>query len=87
MGQSLPDNGKGTRRSSSTEPVSSAIDMKISQVAEKYHNPDPLLRLIGLTNEATVIVEGQKVPTLIDSGAQLSTMSEAFGSGSKTTNP
>ena len=52
--------------------------MKISQVAEKYHNPDPLLRLIGLANEATVIVEGQKLPALIDSGAQLSTMSEAL---------
>ena len=52
--------------------------MKISQVAEKYHNPDPLLRLIGPANEATVIVEGQKFPALIDSGAQLSTMSEAL---------
>ena len=52
--------------------------MKILQVAEKYHNPDPLLRLIGPANEATVIVEGQKFPALIDSGAQLSTMSEAL---------
>ena len=78
MEQSLPDDGKGTRRSSSTEPISSTIDMKISQVAEKYHNPDPLLRLIAPANEATVIVEGQKFPALIDSGAQLSTMSEAL---------
>ena len=52
--------------------------MKISQVAERYHNPDLLLRLIGLANEATVIVEGQKLLALIDSGAQLSTMSEAL---------
>ena len=50
--------------------------MKISQVAERYHNPDPLLRLIGLANEATIIVEGQEFPALIDSGAQLSTMLE-----------
>ena len=77
-GQSLLDDEKGTRRFSSTEPVSSTIDMKISQVAEKYHNPDPLLRLIGPANKATVIVEGQKFPALIDSGAQLSTMSEAL---------
>ena len=47
-------------------------------MSEKYHNPDPLLRLIGPANEATVIVEGQKFPALIDSGAQLSTMSEAL---------
>ena len=77
-GQSLPNNGKETGRFSSIEPVSSTIDMKISQVAEKYHNHDPLLRLIGPAKEATVIVEGQKFPALIDSGAQLSTMSEAL---------
>ena len=52
--------------------------MKISQVAEKYHNPDPLVRLIGLANEAVIIVEGQEFPALIDSGAQLSTMLEAL---------
>ena len=52
--------------------------MKISQVTEKYHNPDPLLRLIGLANEAIIIVEGQEFPALIDSGAQLLTMSEAL---------
>ena len=33
-GQSLPDNGKETRRFSSTELISSTIDMKISPVAE-----------------------------------------------------
>ena len=44
--------------------------MKISQVAKKYHNPDPLLRLIG--------PEGQEFKALIDSGAQLSTISESL---------
>ena len=78
MGQSLPDDRQETRQSPSPEPISSTIDMKISQVAERYHNPDPLLRLIGPANEAVIIVEGQEFPALIDSGAQLSTMSEAF---------
>ena len=50
--------------------------MQISQVVQKYHNLDPLLRLIDLANEATIIVEGQQFLALIDSGAQLSTMSE-----------
>ena len=50
--------------------------MKISQVVKKYHNLDPLLRLIGPANEATIIVEGQRFQALINSGAQLSTMSE-----------
>ena len=51
--------------------------MQISQVVQRYHNPDPLLRLVGPVNEATVIVEGQRFLALIDSGTQLSTMSES----------
>ena len=52
--------------------------MKISQVADIYHNPDPLSRLIGPGNEANVVVEAQEFTALIDSGAQLSTMSESL---------
>ena len=52
--------------------------MQISQVVQKYHNLNPLLRLIGLANEATEIVEGQRFLALIDSGAQLSTTSESL---------
>ena len=43
-----------------------------------YHNPDPLYRLIGEHNEATVIVENQEVKGLIDSGAQVSSISDRF---------
>ena len=78
MGTSLPINGKETRRSSSQQPVSSTIDMKVSQVVNRYHNPDPLLRLKGPANKATIIVEGQKFPALIDSGAQLSMILESL---------
>ena len=78
MGQSLTDDQQETRQSPSPEPISSAIDMKVSQVTEKYHNPDPLVRLIGPANEAVILVEGQEFPALIDSRAQLSTMSEAL---------
>ena len=77
-GTSLPTNGQEIRRSSSQQPVSSTIYMKVSQVVNRYHNPDPLLRLIGPANEATIIVEGQKFPALIASGAQLSTMLESL---------
>ena len=77
-GQSLPDHGSETRRSPSAEPITSKIDMKSSQVADKYPNPDPLVRLIGLANEATVVIEGQEFKALIDSGAQLSTISESL---------
>ena len=78
MGQSLPDDRQETRWSPSSEPISSAIDVKVSQITEKYHNPDPLVRLIGLANEAVILVEGQEFPALIDSRAQLLTMSEAL---------
>ena len=60
--------------SCSTEPIIT----KASQLAQRYHNPDPLLRLIGPSNEATVIVDGHEYPTLIDSGAQLTQMSLAL---------
>ena len=78
MGQSLRDHGSETRRSPSAEPITLKIDMKSSQVADKYHNPDPLLRLIGPANEATVVIEGQEFKALIDSGAQLSTISKSL---------
>ena len=44
----------------------------------KYHNPDPLCRLIGPKNEIEVIVNNEQVTALVDSGAQLSAVSMAF---------
>ena len=78
MGASLPERGQAIRESSSQQPISSAIGMHISRVVQKYHNPDPLLRLIGLANEATIMIEGQQFLALVDNGAQLSTMSESL---------
>ena len=40
--------------------------------SEKYLNPDPLARLIGEANEATVKLENQKFEALIDSGSMVS---------------
>ena len=50
--------------------------MHISREGQRYHNPDPLLQLIDPANEATIIIEGQQFLAFIDSGAQLSMMSE-----------
>ena len=44
----------------------------------KYHNPDPLCRLIGPKNEVEVIVNNEQVTALVDSGAQISAVSMAF---------
>ena len=44
-------------------------------MADRYHNPDPLIQLIGPVNESTVILEGKEYPALLDSGAQPSGIS------------
>ena len=44
----------------------------------KYHNPDPLCRLIRPKNEVEVVVNIEQVTALVDSGAQISAVSMAF---------
>ena len=44
----------------------------------EYHNPDPLVRLIGEANEAPAIVEGIPITSLVDSGACMSSMVKSF---------
>ena len=48
---------------------------KILKQNNLYHNPDPLLRLIGEVSESIVMVEGQEARALLDSGSQLSAIS------------
>ena len=45
-------------------------------LGDLYHNPDPLVCLIGESNETDVIVENAKVKGLVDSGAQISSISD-----------
>ena len=45
---------------------------------DAYYNPNPLHRLIGKANESDVIVEGQTMKALIDSWAQISTISSSM---------
>ena len=44
---------------------------KILKQNNLYHNPDPLFWLVGVANESTVMVEGQKARALLDFGSQL----------------
>ena len=44
----------------------------------EYHNPDPLVRLIGEANEAPAIVEGIPITSLVNSGACMSAMVKSF---------
>ena len=43
-----------------------------------FLNPDPIPHLMGQSNEAPIIVDGQKVIALIDSGAKVSNISSGF---------
>ena len=47
---------------------------QLRTIIDRYHNPDPIARLIGKRNESNIIVEGGKYPALLDSGAQMSTI-------------
>ena len=40
-----------------------------------FLNPDPVAELVGRANEAPVVMDGCKVTALVDSGAQVSTIS------------
>ena len=56
------------------------IDRDKVALKELYHNQDPIFRLIGRANETDVIIEDQKVKGLIDTGAQISSISDTFTS-------
>ena len=43
-----------------------------------YHNPSPLIQLIGCANEVTVVVEGMEMMTLVDTGSQISALTVGF---------
>ena len=51
---------------------------KILKWSDLYHKLDPLFRLVGEANKSTVIVDGQEVRALLDSGSQLSAISLAW---------
>ena len=43
-----------------------------------FLNPDPIAHLVGHSNEAPVVIDGQEVTALIDSGAQVSSIGAQF---------
>ena len=47
---------------------------ELRTIHDRYHNPDPIARLIGKHNESLVVVDDVKYPGLLDSGAQMSTI-------------
>ena len=49
----------------------------------QYHNPDPIARLIGPTNEAEIILEGICIPALVDTGANMTCINQWLASALK----
>ena len=43
-----------------------------------YHNPDPLVWVLGHANVAMVVIDGGKTMALVDTGSQISTLTEGF---------
>ena len=56
---------------------------KASHPIQRYHNLDPLMRLICPLNESSVSLEGIEYTALIDSGAQLSGISHKLAKNLK----
>ena len=48
----------------------------MKQAKSRYYNPDPLLRLIRKANETEVKLDKTEVRALVDSGSQISTVTE-----------
>ena len=74
-GTSKPKQGSQPREKSINE---GGTLWELGGGGSKYHNPDPLCRLIGPRNEVEVIVNDEQVTALVDFGAQISAVSMAF---------
>ena len=59
---------------------------ELKTICDHYHDPDPIARLISKRNENLVVVEGEEYPGLLDSGAQMLsiTISQAKKMGLKS---
>ena len=52
------------------------MNAAVQDIESQYYNLDPLFWLIGESNEAVVQLDGNKLPALVDSGAQVSAMTQ-----------
>ena len=89
-GQCHPDSGPNLDQGAATgsaRAITSTISKKVNKgglreggyiPAPEYHNPDPLVRLIGPANEGKVKMEGVETTALIDTGACMSAITKSF---------
>ena len=69
---------KGFRRKKGHNPIDIQADIKVKKFKRQsnYTNPDAWARLIGRTNTAPIYLEGHQVTGLLDTGSQLSMISD-----------
>ena len=53
-----------------------SVSMNKLMAEPGYHNPTPLVCLIGHANEATVVVKGVEMTALVDTGSQISALTK-----------
>ena len=78
-GKSNGNESKSTPSSESdtkSRPRQDSIETRATaqKTKDQYYNPDPLARLIGKSNESMIIIDGKQCTALIDSGAQVMTI-------------
>ena len=73
FGGCTPSPGKGAppKQSVTSKAMGGGMTREGCVPRPQYHNPDPLVRLIGTPNESPAIVERVPITSLIDSGENM----------------
>ena len=75
----LGEGSRGTCPHDSRKPrYKNTVKRDQCALRDLYHNPDPLVWLIGESNETAVIVKNVQVKGLVDSGARISSISDTL---------
>ena len=75
----MGEGARGTHPQGKSRPRNlSTVKRDTIALRDLYHNPDPLFRLIGDSNKTKIKIENQTVKGLVDSGAQVSSISDTF---------
>ena len=71
---SPPTGGTSMAQRTSCSGCKAKPTVKLTFPADQYHNPDPIVRLIGRKNESIIKIENQEFTALIDPGAHILTI-------------
>ena len=78
VSMSLPPKSKKSNGARSTADPTETDPITLKPMRKQYHNPDPIVCLVGKVNEARILIDDVECLALIDSGAQISTITIEF---------